>query len=49
MNVFLLDHFSERIGTQTTYLPTNKLAKGTYFVELELEDKKLIHEFVLDK
>jgi hypothetical protein len=33
--VVLLDHFSESIGTQTKYLPTNKLAKGTYFVEHE--------------
>nr|WP_299416147.1 hypothetical protein [uncultured Emticicia sp.] len=47
--VVLLDHFSESIGTQTKYLPTNKLAKGTYFVELELSEKKLRQEFVIDK
>jgi len=45
--VILLDHFSESIGTQTKNLPTNKLAKGTYFVELG--DKKLRQEFVVDK
>ena len=47
--VILLDYFSESIGTQTKNLPTNKLAKGTYFVELELGDKKLRQEFVIDK
>ena len=47
--VTLIDHFSESLGTQTKYLPTNKLAKGTYFVELELGEKKLRQEFVVDK
>lgn len=47
--VTLIDHYSESLGTQTKYLPTNKLEKGTYFVELELGEKKLRQEFVVDK
>lgn len=47
--VTLIDHYSESLGTQIKYLPTNKLAKGTYFVELELGEKKLRQEFVVDK
>ncbi|CAH0995620.1 hypothetical protein EMA8858_01744 [Emticicia aquatica] len=45
--VTLIDHFSETLGTQIKYLPTNKLKKGTYWVELELDGKKLRQEFTV--
>jgi hypothetical protein len=44
--VLLIDHYSENIGTQTKFLPTNKLAKGIYWIELEV-DKKILKEQVL--
>ncbi len=44
--VLLVDYYSENIGTQIKFLPTNKLQKGTYYVELEL-DKKVLREQIL--
>ena len=44
--VLLIDHYSENIGTQTKFLPINKLAKGSYWIELEV-DKTILREPVL--
>ena len=43
----IIDHYFESLGTQTKFLPTNKLKKGTYTIELEVDDKKLSQEFVV--
>ena len=45
----LIDHFSESLGTQTKLVPTTKMEKGKYFVELEIDSKKLRQEFIVDK
>lgn len=44
--VLLIDHYFENLGTQTKLLPTNKLAKGVYWVVLEV-DGKILKEQVL--
>jgi PA14 domain/F5/8 type C domain len=44
--VEILDHYFENLGTQTKLLPTNKLAKGTYWIELEV-DKTILKEQIL--
>ena len=47
--VMIIDRYYETLGTQIKLLPTNKLKKGTYQIELELDGKKLKQEFVVDK
>ena len=42
----IIDYYFENIGTQTKLLPINKLAKGTYWVELNV-DGKVLREQVL--
>ena len=44
--VTIIDYYFENIGTQTKLLPINKLAKGTYWVELNF-DGKVLREQVL--
>ena len=46
--VLLIDHYSENIGTQTKFLPTNKLAKGIYWIELEVDSKVLREQVLID-
>lgn len=45
--VTLIDSYYETIGTQTKLLPTNKLPKGTYWVELTVDKNVLTEKFTL--
>ena len=45
--VTLIDSYSEIIGTQTKILPTSKLPKGTYWVELTVDKNVLTEKFTL--
>jgi PA14 domain len=46
--VTLIDYYSENIGTQTKLLPTSKLAKGTYWIELIVDDKPIRQQFLVE-
>lgn len=46
--VLLVDHYSENIGTQTKLLPTNKLTKGIYWIELEVDEKVLREQILIE-
>jgi hypothetical protein len=45
--VTLIDSYSEIIGTQSKILPTTKLPKGTYWVELTVNKNVLTEKFTL--
>jgi hypothetical protein len=46
--VTLVDYYSENIGTQTKLLPINKLTKGTYWIELVVDDKPMRQQFLVE-
>ena len=39
--VTIIDHYFENLGTQIKLLPTNKLPKGLYWIELDVAGKVL--------
>lgn len=45
--VVLIDSYYENIGTQIKLLPTTKLPKGTYWVELTVDNNVLTEKFTL--
>ena len=46
--VTLINHFFENLGTQTKLLPTNRLAKGIYWVELEVDGTVLREKLIIE-
>lgn len=44
----LIEHFYENLGTQIKYLPTGRLAKGNYAVELTANDTKITEPFAIE-
>jgi hypothetical protein len=47
--VTLIDHYFENLGTQIKLLPTNKLPKGLYWIELDYAGKVLREQLDLTK
>lgn len=46
--VTIIDDYYENLGTQVKYIPTAKLSKGTYVVELSINGNQLKETFVVD-
>ncbi|AWV99274.1 PA14 domain-containing protein [Arcticibacterium luteifluviistationis] len=46
--VTIIDDYYENLGTQVKYIPTAKLDKGTYVVELSINGNQLKETFVVD-
>lgn len=45
--VTLIDHNYENLGTQTKFIPTQKLAEGSYTIELQIGTETLKESFVV--
>jgi hypothetical protein len=46
--VTIVDEYYENLGTQIKYLPTGKLSKGTYIIELTVNGNQLKETFVVN-
>jgi hypothetical protein len=46
--VTIIDDYYQNLGTQTKFLPTNKLSKGQYWVELKVDKEVLRESLVVD-
>lgn len=46
--VSIVDHYIENIGTQTKFLPINKLAKGSYWIELVTSNSILREQILVE-
>jgi hypothetical protein len=46
--VVIIDNYYENLGTQMKYIPTSRLSKGTYVIELEINGNQIKESFVID-
>jgi hypothetical protein len=44
----IIDDYYQNLGTQIKYLPTGKLAKGEYWIELEVNESILKEKIVVN-